>query len=475
MPSPRLAPQRRQRQQKCQPQHLRSGEGDAANIAIRAPKSRSTPKVELDTRNVEFDKRLQQRICQPPCDAMRHHQETLQALSREHASTAAPRKVGPHKVVDKSFLEGASIHIYSGQKLNSADLQKQALRTDMLEQHRQTLWTYSSEHNSGCFPMLDKDIPSDRMLRQSVVHDDGRDPWRYPRPREREHFAKPSRSVSEARKDELQSPWVENELFPELQQRRIIPGAFDAKSLGTGGAHVIPTRETGLQECPAPVPAVSEPTVAQMKFMARCNVGIESMMDRYTQGIREGEPMAHSLRFCKRKPPSTIIRKYGLGQQGLTDVEVPPVSIALAENPHEKAFNSDCATSFMKSVSRPLVPCGGADSSCPPFAPSSVVAARQPLSARSPAQTRAQVWKACVISRNGRDNSSSSTAGACNDFKEAQFGGTDRGGTGSCGGAGKGGELHSAVVGTAADSDCVMGGRRGKTSTTTRVVPLTAR
>ena len=46
------------------------------------------------------------------------------------------------------------------------------------------LWTYSAERNSGCFPLLDRDIPLDRMLRQEVPQEDNRKAFKYPSPRE---------------------------------------------------------------------------------------------------------------------------------------------------------------------------------------------------------------------------------------------------------------------------------------------------
>merc|ERR550514_325360 len=83
------------------------------------------------------------------------------------------------KMIDPSFLpEGAPVYIYSGQKLNSAELQKRQMRAQMEQQQHEKMWTYSAGYNSGCFPMLEKEPTLETMLRNSGPHHDSRDPWR---------------------------------------------------------------------------------------------------------------------------------------------------------------------------------------------------------------------------------------------------------------------------------------------------------
>merc|ERR1740117_1804840 len=103
--------------------------------------------------------------------------------------------------------------MYSGQKLNSAELQKKAMRAQMEKQEHNTLWTFSEDLNSGIFPVYDKEVTFENMLRQSEpLPNETRDPFRYPQPRPSSEYVKPDRDVSESRKFELNSGgWVENE------------------------------------------------------------------------------------------------------------------------------------------------------------------------------------------------------------------------------------------------------------------------
>jgi len=286
---------------------------------------------------------------------MEANKAVLRELSQANAKVnATSRTVGPRKIVDASFLEGQPVHIYSGQKCNSAELQKRALRAAMQGQEGQKLWTYSVGHNSGCFPMLEKDITLGDMLRQSDAVEDSREPFRYPKQRRRADFPKLENNVSEARKDDLRSPWVENQLYPELSLKEVVHGAFDAKSLGTGGAHVIPERRPGLHPPGCRTPAEEpEPLQPPMCFSARVSMGAESLADKYNRSILDGRPQARSIRFGERSVPRSVARKFGTGAQ-LAEVEAAPVSFNLAERYDGKLGNSDCLTSFMRDVAKPL-------------------------------------------------------------------------------------------------------------------------
>merc|ERR1712066_317693 len=102
-------------------------------------------------------------------------------------------------------------------------------------------------------------------------------------------------------------------MFPELEQREVIAGAFDARSLGTGGAHVLPVRRPGMATSPRQEDKAEEehqrrsqirgasattsspralppPAPPPMKFKARCGVGSESAADRYNRSILDDQP-----------------------------------------------------------------------------------------------------------------------------------------------------------------------------------------
>ena len=77
---------------------------------------------------------------------------------------------------------------------------------------------------------------------------DAREPFRYPKTRELSAYRKLDRDVSDARKDELKDAWDEGVMDPKMALKAgIVHNAFDAKSLGIGGAHVVELRRPGLR------------------------------------------------------------------------------------------------------------------------------------------------------------------------------------------------------------------------------------
>eukprot|EP00435_Cladocopium_sp_Y103_P051296 s77_g15.t2 len=192
---------------------------------VKVRNAKIVMKPKLDSVNPMYERVLECRQFENP-DMMRPNKKAVKDLSRNMKAVASPRKVGPRKEVDRSFLEpGMEVHIYSGQAKNSAELQKRILREKMQDEGQ--LWTYSAERNSGCFPLLEKEVPLDRMLRQEVPQDcdhwcsapqeDNRKPFKYPSPREAADYRRMPNQVSDSRKEDLQAPWVENQLHPELE------------------------------------------------------------------------------------------------------------------------------------------------------------------------------------------------------------------------------------------------------------------
>eukprot|EP00930_Biecheleria_cincta_P024899 TRINITY_DN17778_c0_g2_i1.p1 TRINITY_DN17778_c0_g2~~TRINITY_DN17778_c0_g2_i1.p1 ORF type:complete len:1203 (-),score=258.08 TRINITY_DN17778_c0_g2_i1:496-4062(-) len=340
-----------------------SEEGGSEVEEVKVRNAKIYLKAPLDTCNDEFARTLLERTAQPAQDMVSLNKAALTELSdaqrllQETSGTA--RRVGPKKVVDTEFLEpGAKIHIYSGQALNTSELQMKALRSKMAGQEGQKMWTYSEERNSGCFPMLDKEVPLEKMLREEVPQNDSREPFRCPKPREAAEIRKHPMDVSEARKDELRSRWVENEMHSESEKKEIVRGAFDAQSLGMGGAHIIPLRRPVLFEAGR----VAQETVQEeedqppkpMRFQARASVALENVTDKYQRTLLDGPPKSLGLRFDQRKAPRTIRKKFGDTKKGNETLKAPPASFAKDEEYLEDKANYDYLTDFMRSISRPL-------------------------------------------------------------------------------------------------------------------------
>eukprot|EP00928_Gymnodinium_smaydae_P098740 TRINITY_DN9246_c1_g2_i3.p1 TRINITY_DN9246_c1_g2~~TRINITY_DN9246_c1_g2_i3.p1 ORF type:complete len:1032 (+),score=199.60 TRINITY_DN9246_c1_g2_i3:222-3098(+) len=316
---------------------------------------RVTLKAALDSKNLTFLATLEERAKQPQASMIVRNIDAVKTISEEKS------KKTPRAVVDMSFMESAPVHIYSQQALNSAELQKRALRAKMQGKEGDQLWTYKSEFNSGCFPMLEKDVDLGSVLRQAVPHEDDREPWRYPRPREKADYRKHELMVSEARREELACPWKENELRPELDAKEVIKGGFDMKTLGTGGAHVISVRRPGHQDLagtpaapPPPPPQRREP--APMRFSAGyASMGLQSSLDKYNRTILDGAPASKGLCFEARKTPRNITQKFGKTQNG-RNVACPPISFNLEERFEEpNRGNSEYPHQFSARLARPVV------------------------------------------------------------------------------------------------------------------------
>merc|ERR1719375_2640211 len=208
-------------------------------------KPRLTNKEGLNMNNDAYRKSLMLRLALGEQDWHARNKETISERSARNAMTNPFNK----KVPDSSFMDGLEVYTYSGQKLNSAELQKQALRKRLEGKEKDQLLTYSEDKNTGCFPLLDYEVDLANVLRAPDPNfKDNREPWRYPKTRDKSEYTKPDRDVSDQRREDLKEAWDEDALSSKLAVRAgVIHNAFDAKSLGIGGAHVIEMRRPGLR------------------------------------------------------------------------------------------------------------------------------------------------------------------------------------------------------------------------------------
>eukprot|EP00747_Dinoflagellata_sp_TGD_P212465 gnl/TRDRNA2_/TRDRNA2_85555_c0_seq1.p1 gnl/TRDRNA2_/TRDRNA2_85555_c0~~gnl/TRDRNA2_/TRDRNA2_85555_c0_seq1.p1 ORF type:complete len:1245 (+),score=270.97 gnl/TRDRNA2_/TRDRNA2_85555_c0_seq1:46-3780(+) len=329
----------------------------------------------LDDHNVKYEESLKRRSLMPQPDYINDNKRATIMMSEENH---ALRELTMKKV-DKSFLdEDAPVFCYSSQKLNCTEMQKKHMREKMAQQScRNSLFTYPSEFNSGCFPLNDEEIAIDKMMR--AADPNWKDPknrpkWRYPKTREPEEFKRLDRDVSLARKEELASAWVENEFIQvsTLKNERIA-GAFDSKSLGIGSFNAPGLRpslwETPLvepelpPENPEPVAwARAPPTICSdkpMKFNMKppldSGTNCGSIVDKYHRGIMDGEPKKFGNRFDKRKVPPELTEKYGKFPPA-HKVEVPPMSFNLDEAFTEERTSYKYPSQLAANCSKPVMP-----------------------------------------------------------------------------------------------------------------------
>jgi len=314
---------------------------------------RLTMKAPLNSDNAAYRKSISLRNSMRPVDFHERNREMLTARSAEHA---ANNTLG-RKVPDQSFLEGLTVvHCYSGQALNSAELQKRAIRKKLEGREKEVLLTYSQDRNTGVFPLLEKEVDLSNVLRApDPNYIETREPWQYPKPRDSSHYRKPDRDVSDARKDDLKDIWDEGALNSKLECRKgPMHNVFDAKSLGIGGAHVIEMRRPGLRNVEgAPPPSATRlereiergplcPRIQkeEMKIAKFNNMGSMNTVDKYHRGILESAPVDKAFRFDKRAVPDFIAAKYGKGRNKTGNVEPAPVTFQLEEEFLEEPRNS---------------------------------------------------------------------------------------------------------------------------------------
>jgi hypothetical protein len=330
-------------------------EGSLDDIpAQRAP--RQTIKEPLNCDNLAYRKSLSLRTGEMPTNFVHQNKELLGQRSDENARTNPFGK----KIPDQSFLEGVEVfHAYSGQALNTVEMQKRAIRQKLAGNEHKVLLTYSEDKNSGCFPLLDYDVDLAGILRAPDRNwKDSRDPWRYPKPRPSAETRKPTRDVSDARKEDLNEIWDEGALSAKLECKKgPMHNVFDSKSLGTGGAHVIDVRRPGLRNvvgAPAPPATRHEREVErgplcpriqkeEMKIAHFNNMGTMSTVDKYNKGLLESAPAHRGLCFEKRNVTRDIADKYGKGSScGMNrNIEPAPVSIQIEEDFREEPRNSN--------------------------------------------------------------------------------------------------------------------------------------
>eukprot|EP00391_Amoebophrya_sp_Ameob2_P001228 CAMPEP_0179004542 /NCGR_PEP_ID=MMETSP0795-20121207/13366_1 /TAXON_ID=88552 /ORGANISM="Amoebophrya sp., Strain Ameob2" /LENGTH=1339 /DNA_ID=CAMNT_0020698823 /DNA_START=193 /DNA_END=4212 /DNA_ORIENTATION=+ len=195
---------------------------------------RVTRKGALDMQNTAFEVAEELRRSASVPNLVRKNVQTVHAASEDNTRLKSMSKV----VLDvETFLDPAEeVFIYSGQKLQSSELQKQYMRKQMWDLQEKYMWTYSPIYNSSAFEFLD--LPSGRpgnvAMREEVPVAASKVKFQYPKASTDEELKKLARDVTDYRKWELQTfPWAENEwnIMPVgVERRKPINGKkiFDA-------------------------------------------------------------------------------------------------------------------------------------------------------------------------------------------------------------------------------------------------------
>ena len=129
--------------------------------------------------------------------------DTIKIMSS--ANTMMNRELGKRLPKDTSFLDPTQpVYIYSGQKHNCVEKQKQAMRTAIKPLEGKNAYTYSPTYSSLQFPLVDEEEARKAVyeLRPNVVHIEGKKQWKWPPAPDQDHFKKMPRDLGPARGDE---------------------------------------------------------------------------------------------------------------------------------------------------------------------------------------------------------------------------------------------------------------------------------
>merc|ERR1719161_2171808 len=218
----------------------------------KAPRILDRVKGETVHHNPEFEKFLKEREAAELVPYLQKNRRAVSAASAENATL--PHNLRRHEEQDLSFMEvdGRRVEtfIYSGQTLNSAELQKAAMREEMEKTIHKEFFSYNVEFNSGLMGAVNTEnlLRIEDTLRQ-VTPGTNPIPWRYPKTRTKESFVRAGvdwQDISDARKDELKDAWVEEQTGSKLSRGKVMKGVFDPRSLGRGRHEIIATRRSGL-------------------------------------------------------------------------------------------------------------------------------------------------------------------------------------------------------------------------------------
>ncbi len=179
-------------------------------------------KADTDDKNPEYEKYL--RNIPDPVDHLAEQKKTIALANQQWQE----RKAKEHKELEMYPETGGQVYIYSGQKRQYTEWQKEHMRRKLAKDKGAT-YTYSENFNSLTMCMVNEE----EIEKQAAI--DSKKKWTtqggftYPVAKDLEELARSRvpKDVDEARKEDLRAPWIENQYHPQPLQRG--GGALDGK------------------------------------------------------------------------------------------------------------------------------------------------------------------------------------------------------------------------------------------------------
>ncbi|CAE7946957.1 unnamed protein product [Symbiodinium sp. KB8] len=192
--------------------------------------TRSVLKEKLDQTNAHYEEHAELR----KSASVQNFQKTNKTLVRVQSQQNVRRNdlLGKKRERETPFLDG-QVYLYSSQKLNSAELQKEWLRKHMAGHESEKVWTYNPTYMSQNFefagaapPGVPKPPPPRPNDTYARLEGDDREVFRIVQARQREAFRKPPRDLDQSTVELLHEPFEEGEWFRiDLGEERTQPVA----------------------------------------------------------------------------------------------------------------------------------------------------------------------------------------------------------------------------------------------------------
>jgi len=208
--------------------------GQLASGGTMRFQTRSTLKAGLDQTNAHFEQHSELR----KTASLQNFQKTNKMLVRVQSDQNVRRNdlLGKKRERETPFLEG-QVYLYSSQKLNSAELQKDWLRKHMSGHESEKVWTYNPIYMSQNFEFAGAALPGVPQPFAPRPNDtyanlegDDREVFRALQSRPKEAFRKPPRDLDQSRIELLHEPFEEGEWFRiELGEDRAKPVAVEER------------------------------------------------------------------------------------------------------------------------------------------------------------------------------------------------------------------------------------------------------
>merc|ERR1740123_1894298 len=205
----------------------------ADSVGPKLSRSASTlpRRAALDARNKEYTKTLDLRASASAPDLKKANVEAVKQRSALNAKINDILGTSKLRERQTPFLEGKEVFLYSGQKNNSAELQKQWMRETMAQNEHSTVYTFCPHYESQTFGFSADCVPGPMPHHPWCANNsyanlqgDTRAPWRPEPARPKEDFRKPARDVGPFRAAELHEAYVEGEMTkPFVGQERSKP------------------------------------------------------------------------------------------------------------------------------------------------------------------------------------------------------------------------------------------------------------